>query len=72
MIRRMMVDRAAFAVTYGESGEPELTRSSADSSLIFFLLRLLHRLQQIATVPAIDYIEYSALLVAGHEAADTI
>ncbi len=52
-----------FEVVYGEAGEPEVARSGAESSLIFFFLRLLHRLQQIATVPAIDYVEYSSLLV---------
>jgi hypothetical protein len=52
-----------FEVVYGEAGEPDITRSGAESSLIFFFLRLLHRLQQIATVPAIDYVEYSSLLV---------
>ena len=60
-----------FEVVYDEQGEPQLTRSAADSSLIFFFLRLLHRLQQVATVPAIDYVEYSGLLVVGaDEAAD--
>jgi hypothetical protein len=44
-------------------------QGAADSSLIFFFLRLLHRLQQIATVPAIDYVEYSALLVTGRDEA---
>ena len=60
-----------FEVVYSDTGEPQLSRSDADSSLIFFFLRLLHRLQQIATVPAIDYLEYSGLLVVGDdEAAD--
>jgi hypothetical protein len=54
-----------FEVAYGDIGEAQVTRSGADSSLIFFFLRLLHRLQQIATVPAIDYLEYSELLVVG-------
>lgn len=63
----------AFEVVYSDTGEPQVTRSSADSSLIFFFLRLLHRLQQIATVPAIDYVEYSSLLVVGDdEAADAM
>jgi hypothetical protein len=63
----------AFDVVYSEIGEPQITRSAADSSLIFFFLRLLHRLQQIATVPAIDYVEYSGLLVVGgDEAADAV
>jgi hypothetical protein len=52
-----------FEVAYAEAGEPDVTRSGAESSLIFFFLRLLHRLQQVATVPAIDYVEYSSLLV---------
>lgn len=53
-----------FEVTYDEVGNLEVTRSEAESSLIFFFLRLLHRLQQIATVPAIDYLDYTSLLVA--------
>lgn len=52
-----------FDVVYAENGDPEVTRSGAESSLIFFFLRLLHRLQQVATVAAIDYVEYSSLLV---------
>lgn len=60
-----------FEVVYGEDGEPHVSRSGPESSLIFFFLRLLHRLQQVATVPAIDYVEYSGLLVVGDdEAAD--
>jgi hypothetical protein len=58
-----------FEVVYAEHREPQLTLSAADCSLIFFFLRLLHRLQQIATVPAIDFIEYSRLLVAGEDEA---
>lgn len=54
---------AGFEVVYGDDDEPRVTRSDAESSLIFFFLRLLHRLQQVATVPAIDYLEYSDLLV---------
>ena len=62
-----------FEVVYGEDGEPNLSRSGAESSLIFFFLRLLHRLQQVATVPAIDYVQYSDLLVIGSdEAADAM
>jgi hypothetical protein len=57
-----------FEVVY-DAGESRLTQSAADSSLIFFLLRLLHRLQQIATVAAIDYVEYSRLLVVGEDEA---
>lgn len=52
-----------FDVVYGEGGELVVTRSGPESSLIFLFLRLLHRLQQVATVPAIDYDEYSRLLI---------
>ena len=58
-----------FEVVYAENGEPQVSRSGAESSLIFFFLRLLHRLQQMATVPAIDYVEYSSLLVLGNDEA---
>lgn len=58
-----------FEVVYDEHGEPQLSKSNADTSLIFFFLRLLHRLQQMATVPAIDYVEYSQLLVVGEDEA---
>jgi hypothetical protein len=62
-----------FEVVYDELGEPQISKSNADTSLIFFLLRLLHRLQQMATVPAIDYVEYSRLLVVGEdEAAEAV
>lgn len=36
--------------------------SAADTALIFMVLRLLHRLQQLASVPAIDYDEYTRSL----------
>ena len=52
-----------FEVVYSDSNEPSVFQSGPESSLIFFFLRLLHRLQHVATVPAIDYLEYSSLLV---------
>ncbi|MGH7711126.1 MAG: hypothetical protein ACREOG_07570 [Gemmatimonadaceae bacterium] len=58
-----------FDVEYSDIGEPLVARSHADSSLIFFFLRLLHRLQKTATVPAIDYVEYSRLVVVGKDVA---
>jgi hypothetical protein len=58
-----------FEVVYDNTGEPQVSRSGPDSSLIFFFLRLLHRLQQIATVPAIDYVEYTKLLIVGDDEA---
>lgn len=56
-----------FEVVYDKQGAPQLTKSNADTSLIFLFLRLLHRLQMMATVPAIDYLEYSRLLVVSEE-----
>jgi hypothetical protein len=56
-----------FEVGYAHDGAASLTRGSAESSLIFFFLRLLHRLQQVATVPAIDYVEYSRLVALDEE-----
>jgi hypothetical protein len=44
---------------------------SYDTALIFFFVRLLNRLQQVGTVPAIDIMKYTAGLetrmVAGGE-----
>lgn len=56
-----------FEIEYDDRGEATVARSAAESSLIFFLLRLLHRLQRVATVPAIDYIDYTHLLAVTEE-----
>jgi len=37
-------------------------RSSRETALIFFFLRLLHRLQQVGTVPAMDIMKYAVNL----------
>lgn len=39
-----------------------LTRSEADRALIFFVVRLLRRLQKMASPPAIEYDEYARAL----------
>ena len=39
--------------------------SGSDTSLIFFAMRLLYRLQQMGTVPAIDYTEWGAVIPDG-------
>jgi hypothetical protein len=49
----------AFEVT-NEDGS--LTRSEADRALIFFVVRLLRRLQKMASPPAIEYDEYARAL----------
>ena len=53
----------AAEVTYSGSG-PELDVSAQDAALIFFFLRLLRRLQQVGTVPAMDLLRYGKVLEA--------
>ena len=49
-----------FLVDYVDDGPPTLTLSTPKHSLIFFLFSMLHRLQALGTVPAIDYVKYLA------------
>jgi hypothetical protein len=51
----------SFEATY-EGNEPFVSTSAADTALIFFMLRLLQRLQGLGTVPAIDLTEYAKVL----------
>lgn len=46
------------------TGETEPTFDAGPTSLVLFLYRLLHRLQQCATVPAVDWPAYIAPLRA--------
>ncbi len=52
----------SFDILYPETGKPILEISHKEEALIFFFLRLLSRLQQLATVPMIDINEYSKSL----------
>lgn len=52
----------SFEVQYPESALPQLDRSAPETSLIFFFLRLLERLQKVATVPAMNIREYAKVL----------
>jgi hypothetical protein len=52
----------AFEVTYKGDVKPRIERSGKKDSLIFFFLRLLSRLQQIGTTPALDISEYATSL----------
>ena len=52
----------SFEALAGENGAVEV--SAPETTLIFFVLRLLKRLQSMATVPAIAYDDYAAVL--GH------
>jgi len=48
----------AFEISIDEKGQPLLSISRPETALIVFFLRLVHRLQQLGTVPAIDLREY--------------
>ncbi len=48
----------AFEALYLKDGAPQFDKSEADTALIFFCLRLLQRLQQLGTVPALDVKDY--------------
>jgi hypothetical protein len=48
----------SFEILYPENDAPRFEQSEQETSLIFFFLRLLQRLQQLGTVPAIDLREY--------------
>jgi hypothetical protein len=52
----------AFEIQYTDKHEPTLEIIHQEEALIFFFLRLLSRLQQLATVPMIDINEYSKSL----------
>lgn len=49
----------AFEVLYDNGKSPKLETSSKEASLVFYFMRLLQRLQQLGTVPAIDLREYT-------------
>lgn len=49
----------SFEVLYPEGDAPQYDQSEQETALIYFVLRLLQRLQQLGTVPAIDLREYS-------------
>lgn len=57
------VRHGGFAVTW-DGNEPTADFSEAESSLMFFLLRLFGALQALGTVPAIDLKEYGRSLEA--------
>lgn len=52
----------SFAAVYEDDQLAKLDRSPENESLIAFFLHLLHRLQQLGTVPAIDIAQYASWL----------
>lgn len=57
-----VLKQASVDVTYGPDGGPALETSADDAALIFFFLRLLARLREKATVPAMDLERYGRVL----------
>lgn len=57
------VQSGSFEVSYGTDGTMELDIVNAEKALVHFLMRLLHRLQSVGTVTAIDYMAYSRTLL---------
>lgn len=57
-----VVKSGGFEVVYDTSGSISLNYSPESKALVHFLLRLLHRLQRVGTVTAIDYDTYSSSL----------
>lgn len=55
----LAVDYNIFVDDYVENISPEIRYCNQDDSLIFFLLSLLKRLQDMGTVPAIDFSQYA-------------
>lgn len=53
------LEHGGFAMTYESGKSPDLKISNQETSLVFFLLRFLHQLQQLGTVPALDLLAYS-------------
>lgn len=51
-----------FETDYEDGDTPSIETSGSDAALIFFFMRLLARLQAMATVPAIDFREYGKAL----------
>jgi hypothetical protein len=51
-----------FSVNYDDNSKPKIEVSSAETSLIFFFLRLVARLREIGTVPALDLSAYGRVL----------
>jgi hypothetical protein len=61
------VVHGAFDVRHTNGGR-EITTSEPEASLMFFLLHLFGRLQQLGTVPAVDLAEYARDLEANERA----
>lgn len=54
-----VIDHNTFVNQYDEAQTPSIRFCEKDDSLVFLLLNLLRRLQDIGTVPAIDFSKYA-------------
>ncbi|WP_280450689.1 DUF6602 domain-containing protein [Nocardia cyriacigeorgica] len=52
------LNNGSFSITYDEAGQPSVTTSDSDSSLISFFVDLVARLQAMGNPPAIDLRKY--------------
>lgn len=57
-----VVDNNIFVNQYDPTKSPDIRFCEKDDSLVFLLLNLLKRLQDIGTVPAIDYSKYASII----------
>lgn len=53
------LESGSFTVNYNNEGTITIERSTAESALIFFFIRLMSMLQQLGTVSAIDFNSYA-------------
>ena len=61
-------NHVAEALSYrGFEGDAGIEQSDPEEAPIFFVVRLLRRLQKMASPPAIEYEEYARALQAGSE-----
>ncbi|MBI5409912.1 MAG: hypothetical protein HZA14_11150 [Nitrospirae bacterium] len=51
-----------FEITFNTDSKLQIETSTAEQALVFFLLKLLHKLQTVGTVTAIDYLAYTKWL----------
>lgn len=52
----------AFEFSLSSTSKPQIEKSAPEAALLFFYLRLLKRLQELATVPAVDYLRYGRFI----------
>lgn len=59
LISTYIVDNNTFEQNYNEEEKAPIQFCDGEDSLVFLLLNLLKKLQNIGTVPAVDFSEYA-------------